>query len=767
MAKVSSSRRKLSRILLAVALVGQGLVTGVPPAQALVQQYSCPTGFGAIDAVVAVPPILLDSLKVVPNPVIPKDPFTGQPTLRGDLVDYVANLGAAIQLGKALFWDMQVGSDNKTACATCHHQAGADGRNKNQLNPGFNAIWDGFAANYPLGQGDFPFTSGAAPATDRTDNISGSQGVRSSTFVAIKNGVETTTSVVDPVFNVGGKNVRGVTGKNTPSAFNAVFNHRQFWNGRAQPEFNGVNPFGNRDASARVWVVGSKGSPVTIDIHILNASLASQAVGPVLNSTEMSGDKRAFPDVGTKMLAAKPLNGQKVSPTDSVLGPLADTTTGLKTTYTALIQQAFQPKWWNSNKSVSITTPTGTRSYSMMAANFSLFWGLSVMLYEATLVSDDSPMDQYLALVGNARPGPADPTAAVLDQVVNRLAGEGPSVTREGILNGLHLFEAPVAPAPSFPPPPGFGAGCTACHFGGELTSASMRNLTAGGLEPGDVALKNAGFDVRMERMFTKMDWTPPGPLTPVPLGADTITYDPSTYAIDVIDISGAPVAPIRLPVAVYDAGWYNLGVRPTADDPGLGGKDPFGAWLSWTQLFQSMFATVKVPGGGIGCATSPPAAPITSPFAGEVLNALTGFPLLAGPLKPTEATDVPGTFKVPGLHNVELTGPYFHNGGKATLRQVVEFYDDGGNFANPTRSPLMVPLNLSGAQRDDIVAFLLSLTDERVLFQQAPFDHPQLFVPNGDNPAGTDALVVLPEVGAGGSSTPLGRFLNLNPFQP
>jgi cytochrome c peroxidase len=769
MATARSSSRKLISIVVAVALVGHGLVAGIATAQAQVQQYSCPTGFGALDAVVLVPPILLDSLKVVPNPVIPKDPFTGQPTLRADLIDYVVNLTVAIQLGKALFWDMQVGSDNKTACATCHHKAGADGRNKNQLNPGANATWDGYGPNYQFFDldtaGNFPFTSfdSVSNLIDRTDNIAGSQGVRNSTFVAIKNGTESTTSVADPVFSVSGKNVRQVTGKNTPSAVNAVFNHRQFFNGRAQPEFNGVNPFGNRDASARVWVVGSKGSPVQIDIHVQNASLASQAVGPVLNSTEMSAAGRTFPDVGQKMLAAKPLNGQKVSPTDGVLGPLADTTTGLKTTYTSLIQQAFQPKWWNSNKSVSV----GGKTYSMIAANFSLFWGLSVMLYEATLVSDDSAMDQYLALVGTARPGPTDPTAAVLDQAVNRLVSEGITVTRESILNGLNLFERPVAPAPSFPPPSGFGAGCTGCHFGGELTSASMRNLTAGGLEPGDVALKNAGFDIRMERMFTKMDWTPPGPLTPVPLGADVITFDPSTYAIDVIGISGSPVSPIRLPVAVYDAGWYNLGVRPTADDVGLGGNDPFGAALSWTRWFQSMLASVKVPGGGLGCATSPPAAPITSPFAGEVLNPLTGFPLLAGPLKGNEATDVAGTFKVPGLHNVELTGPYFHNGGKSTLRQVLDFYDDGGNFANPTRSPLITPLGLSQSQVDDLIAFLLSWTDERVRSQKAPFDHPQLFVPNGDNPAGTDAMVEFPAVGAAGSSIPLGRFLNLNPFQP
>jgi cytochrome c peroxidase len=45
---------------------------------------------------------------------------------------------AARQLGKTLFWDMQVGSDGQ-ACASCHFHAGADNRTKNQPNPGLNA----------------------------------------------------------------------------------------------------------------------------------------------------------------------------------------------------------------------------------------------------------------------------------------------------------------------------------------------------------------------------------------------------------------------------------------------------------------------------------------------------------------------------------------------------------------------------------------------------------------------------------------------------
>jgi hypothetical protein len=131
----------------------------------------------------------------------------------------------------------------------------------------------------------------------------------------------------------------------------------------------------------------------------------------------------------------------------------------------------------------------------------------------------------------------------------------------------------------------------------------------------------------------------------------------------------------------------------------------------------------------------------------------------------------------------VELTGPYFHTGGKATLRQVVNFYNRGGDFARENIDDLDVdirPLHLSERDKDDLVAFLLSLTDQRVKNEKAPFDHPQLCIPNGqegtttsvtNDPANpgqaTDDLQCLPAVGGAGGATPLRSFLNLNPFDP
>jgi cytochrome c peroxidase len=84
--------------------------------------------------------------------------------------------------------------------------------------------------------------------------------------------------------------------------------------------------------------------------------------------------------------------------------------------------------------------------------------------------------------------------------------------------------------------------------------------------------------------------------------------------------------------------------------------------------------------------------------------------------------------FKVPSLRNVELRAPYMHNGGIATLVDVVEFYDRGGDFPNGN----IAPLGLSAQQKADLVAFLgRPLTDPRVPQNLPPFDRPTLWSEN------------------------------------
>jgi len=102
------------------------------------------------------------------------------------------------------------------------------------------------------------------------------------------------------------------------------------------------------------------------------------------------------------------------------------------------------------------------------------------------------------------------------------------------------------------------------------------------------------------------------------------------------------------------------------------------------------------------------------------------------------------GAFKTPGLRNVKLTAPYFHNGGKATLADVVAFYTRGGDFANPERAGDLQPRSFDASDQAALVDFLTNaLTDCRVEMQRAPFDHPALPIP--DRSAG------LPATGANG----------------
>lgn len=82
--------------------------------------------------------------------------------------------------------------------------------------------------------------------------------------------------------------------------------------------------------------------------------------------------------------------------------------------------------------------------------------------------------------------------------------------------------------------------------------------------------------------------------------------------------------------------------------------------------------------------------------------------------LQPDERIAADGAFKTPSLRNVALSAPYFHNGGQATLEQVLEFYDRGGDFilANlADAAPDIVPLGFTPAEESSLLAFLRALT--------------------------------------------------------
>lgn len=595
-----------------------------------------------------------------------------------ELAGLVRDKGAAIALGKALFWDVKVGSDNKTACASCHFHAGADNRLTNQISPGLlsnPADWNfsvgqPSGVNYTLLEKDFPLLG-------TINDVVSSQGVFNSTFTAIDanpNKADQCASEPDPVFHgqyaIDGKpvNTRKVEPRNSPTVINAVFNFRNFWDGRANNVFNGGDPFGLRNSAPLVYkTVNGIVQPVAFALP--SSSLASQASGPPLSAFEMSCAGRKFVDLGKKLLGQRILGSQVIHASDSVLGGMASS----RPTYAMLVARAFDPVFWASPASVMLSpvdlslarsmdlrpraTPPRPKSLTatQMEANFALFFSIAIQLYEATLVSDDTPYDRYAK-------------------------GESNALT-DAQVRGLNVFRS--------------AGKCVNCHGGAEFTNASFRNV----------------INQRLERM----------PFS-----------DGST--------------------AVYDNGFYNIGVRPQWEDVGVGGTDNTSAQNPLSETLMAQKGLAHLLGNGFNSSQSPDSS---------------------------DRVAVVGAFKTPTLRNVELTGPYFHNGGKATLRQVVDFYNRGGDFPDANRNnlhPDIQPLGLSEGDKSDLVEFLLALTDDRVKYRKAPFDHPGICVPNGH--AGTngkisqvstsnsaeaaDALLCLPAVGKSGAGTPLSPFLNL-----
>lgn len=114
------------------------------------------------------------ALNPPPAYVIAADGVTHQTLEEAGILNTADGRKYGIVLGKALFWDMQAGSDGM-ACASCHFHAGADARLRNQLNPGFRDV------SKNNGAGDTAFGS------ERSDTGSVNPGNLPSNHVAAPN----------------------------------------------------------------------------------------------------------------------------------------------------------------------------------------------------------------------------------------------------------------------------------------------------------------------------------------------------------------------------------------------------------------------------------------------------------------------------------------------------------------------------------------------------------------------------------------------------
>jgi cytochrome c peroxidase len=649
-------------------------------------------------------------------------PFPKTPGLLDGKSPIVIDKNAAIQLGKALFWDTAVGSDGNMACASCHFHAGADARTQNQLAPGLlhkqktgstfekTASNENGGTNYTLKTDDFPFHK-LADTNDKnsavlfnTDDVVASAGV----FSRQVNGenkadsdVDTCASVKDNIFHAGILNTREVTNRQAPSVINAAFNYRNFWDGRANNIFNGVSPFGDRDKKAAIWITQENGKTIKQKIHLENASLASQAVAPVLNEVEMSCTQRLFPDVGRKLLTRKPLSSQEIHAQDSVLATLRDKSgKGLTTTYQELVKTAFAPRYWDGTGNFGKPKPAKAVPYNQMEANFSFFFGIALQLYQDTLISDQTPFD------------------------TPRIAGSMPQIPQgfdEHQANGLNVF---------------LNAHCSICHKGPTFTAATETYKLV------NRKTLNGAFE-----------------------GKGVVQ-------------------------AIMDEGFANTSVTPDDYDLGLGDKDPFGNPLSFSDQYMQKLLKGKAFVDPIVVNTCEFDNPFIldfkynelrdDPYAGDCAEIedyakIPKLPILQDELKRINQgrafVATRGAFKIPSLRNVELTAPYMHNGSMLTLEQVVDFYFRGGNFSNPAHFATVVfPQEISNQEKADLVTFLKSLTDERVRWERAPFDHPQIKIPHGhtiaanmkDPKQAQDLFLNVPAVGKDGRDAKLGALKSI-----
>jgi len=280
---------------------------------------------------------------MVPGMVRAEPPPLPELDLNGILADKPYALKVATLLGKAMFWDIQVGSDGM-ACASCHFQAGADGRVRNQLSPGFENIPSDTSFGATVADAayyDRQFLDGRATELFNGRGFGGEREIQS-----------------DPT-------ARLIVG----------YGHSA-----------GLEALRLRNASLASQAV----APLTSNFEMSCDGRTIPDVGRKLLSRKR-----------------RPLQHQKIHKYDSAFGfhgPFGDlrhySGRGLdsRLTYEQLIKFAFDKKYWGANGHFVIT-PSGKLQksgygYTQMEHNFALFWGVAVMLYERTLLSFDSYFDR-------------------------------------------------------------------------------------------------------------------------------------------------------------------------------------------------------------------------------------------------------------------------------------------------------------------------------------------------------------------------------------
>lgn len=184
-------------------------------------------------ALVAIGSNALAQLPPVPTP--PENPFTAEKAV----------------LGKMLFWDEQLSSDNTIACGTCHLPANAGSDPRLGPHPGPDGLF---------GNGDDLLGSPGVARTDPADDYQ-----------------------PDPAFGFGVQ----VTGRSAQSVIGSQWAPEAFWDGRAGGEF--LDP-----ANGSVSIVSG-------------GALEDQVVGPPVSDVEMAHEARSWDQITAKLEHVDPL----------------------------------------------------------------------------------------------------------------------------------------------------------------------------------------------------------------------------------------------------------------------------------------------------------------------------------------------------------------------------------------------------------------------------------------------------------------------------
>lgn len=150
-----------------------------------------------------------------------------------------------------------------------------------------------------------------------------------------------------------------------------------------------------------------------------------------------------------------------------------------------------------------------------------------------------------------------------------------------------------------------------------------------------------------------------------------------------------------------------------------LSGNSPFDRWKfggDESAMSKAAIRGFKVFTSKGNCVKCHLADEFSAPFTDDKFHNLgVGMdkrPIHAGREKITKKIRDRGKFKTPTLRHVAQTAPYMHDGRFATLEEVVDFYDRGGR-PNPHLDPDMKPLNLTKAEKADLIAFMGALNGD------------------------------------------------------